>query len=181
MRLIQNSIDIIGLSNSVDILAASVSGWYGITGPAGPTGPQGNTGATGSTGATGATGSFSGTPFSRYINLTFDGAGSALTSGLQAEVQLPMIGTISSWDIFSTLTGSCVIDVLKCDSFSTYPTFTSIAGSEKPTLSSTQKNQDTNLTSFTTGLTAGNILRFNLDSATTVQKVYLTIKIDSEI
>jgi hypothetical protein len=51
MRLIQNSIDIIGLSNSVDLLSASVSYWYGITGPAGPTGPTGPQGIQGATGA----------------------------------------------------------------------------------------------------------------------------------
>lgn len=114
----------------------------------------------------------------KYINITFDGGGLTLTSGLQAEVQIPYGGTISSWDIFSTATGSCVVDVLKTDSFSTYATFTSIAGTEKPTLTTQFKNQDTNLTTWTAGLTAGNILRFNVDSATTVQKVYLTIKIN---
>jgi hypothetical protein len=178
MRLIQNSINIIGLSSSVDMLIASVSNWYGVTGPAGPTGPQGDTGATGSQGATGPQGE-SGATIPRYITTTFDGGGSALTSGLIAEVEIPIIGTVSSWNIYSSLTGSCVIDVLKCDSYSTYPTFTSIAGSEKPTLSSTQKNQDISLSTWTTGLTAGNIIRFNIDSATTVQKVFLTIKINN--
>jgi hypothetical protein len=114
----------------------------------------------------------------KYINVTFDGGGSAITTGLQAEVQIPYGGTVSSWDIFSTATGSCVIDVLRSADFSSYPTFTSIAGTEKPTLATQSKNQDINLTSWSAGLTAGNILRFNVDSASTVEKVYLTIKIN---
>jgi len=115
---------------------------------------------------------------SRTINVTFDGGGSALTAGLSTDLEIPYVATIQSWNILSGLTGSIVIDVLKSDSYSTYPTFSSIAGSEKPTLSSQQKNQDTNLSTWTTGLTASNILRFNIDSATTVQKVFLTLKIN---
>jgi hypothetical protein len=204
-KLILNSVDIIGLSQSVDLLIASVSYWSGVTGPTGPqgdpgptgsqgpqgdigpTGPQGpqgiqgDTGATGSQGATGSNATLPEQLTTKYIQLTFDGGGSAITSGLQAEVQVPCIGTISSWDIFSTLTGSCVIDVLKSDDYSSYPTFTSIAGTEKPELATQSKNQDLSLSTWTAGLTAGNILRFNVDSASTVQKVYLTIKIDLTI
>lgn len=115
---------------------------------------------------------------SRTINVTFDGGGSALTAGLSTEIEIPYIATIQSWNILSGLTGSIVVDVLKSNSYSTYPTFTSIAGSEKPTLSSQQKNQDTTLSTWTTGLTSSNILKFNIDSASTVTKVYLTLKIN---
>jgi len=115
---------------------------------------------------------------SRTINVTFDGGGAALTAGLSTDLEIPYVATIQSWNILSGLTGSIVVDVLKSDDYSTYPTFTSIAGSEKPTLSSQQKNQDTNLSTWTTALTASNILRFNIDSATTVQKVFLTLKIN---
>lgn len=115
---------------------------------------------------------------SRTINVTFDGGGSALTAGLSTEIEIPYIATIQSWNILSGLTGSIVVDVLKSDSYSTYPTFTSIAGSEKPTLSSQQKNQDTTLSTWTTGLTSSNILKFNIDSTSTVTKVYLTLKIN---
>jgi len=113
----------------------------------------------------------------RYINLTLDGGGSAITSGLQAEVQIPFSGTISSWAIYSTATGSCVVDVLKCNDYSSYPTFTSIAGSEKPTLTSQNKNQDLVLSTWSQSIASGNILRFNVNSALVVQKVYVTIKI----
>lgn len=114
----------------------------------------------------------------KTITVTFDGAGSVLTAGLRAEVEIPYSGTVSSWNIFGSPTGSCVIDVLSSTDYSTYPTFNSIAGTEKPTLSSQGKNQDTNLTSFSTSLTSGNILRFNVDSASTVTKVYLNLKIN---
>jgi hypothetical protein len=115
----------------------------------------------------------------RYVTVTFDGGGSAITSGLQAEVQIPFSGTVSSWLIYSTATGSCVVDVLKCDDFSAYPTFTSIAGSEKPTLTSQIKNQDLILSTWSQSISSGNILRFNVDSALVVQKVYITIKIQT--
>lgn len=51
-----------------------------------------------------------------------------------------------------------------------------IAGSEKPTLSSVQKNQDLTLTTWTTAIAAGDILAFNVDSVATVTRVVLTIR-----
>lgn len=62
---------------------------------------------------------------------------------------------------------------------SSYPPTVSntIAGSEKPTLSSQTKNQDLTLTTWTTTVTAGDIIAFNVDSATTVSRVNLSILI----
>ena len=52
-----------------------------------------------------------------------------------------------------------------------------IAGSEKPTLSSQIKNQDNALTTWTTSVSAGDIIAFNVDSASTVTKITLSIKL----
>jgi len=42
-----------------------------------------------------------------------------------------------------------------------------ITGSEKPTLSTAAKNQDTSLTSFTTAVASGDIWRFNVEATPT--------------
>jgi hypothetical protein len=52
-----------------------------------------------------------------------------------------------------------------------------ITGSEKPTLSSVQKNQDTNLTTWTTSINVGDILAFNVDSVATLLRVTLSLKV----
>jgi len=93
-------------------------------------------------------------------------------------VTIPYSGTITGWDILGDQSGSIVIDVWK-DTYATFPPSVadSIAGSEKPTLSSAQKNQDNALSTWTTAVTANDIVAFNVDSASTVTRVTLSIKI----
>ncbi len=112
------------------------------------------------------------------FGITIDGSGSAITTGNKGYVTIPYSGTITGWDILADQSGSIVIDVWK-DTYANFPPTVadSIAGTEKPTLSSQQKNQDNTLTSWTTSVNAGDIIAFNVDSASTVTKVNLTIKI----
>ena len=53
-----------------------------------------------------------------------------------------------------------------------------IVGEAKPTLSAAAKSQDTTLTGWTTAFTAGDIIRLNVDSATTVTRVTLSLNVD---
>ena len=113
----------------------------------------------------------------RNIFVNIDGGGSAITTGIVADVVVPFGMTITGWTIISDQTGSIVVDVWK-DSYANYPpdVADTITGTEKPTLSSASKNQDNALSSWTTSVTAGDILRFNVDSAATVQRVMLIIE-----
>jgi hypothetical protein len=113
----------------------------------------------------------------RNIFVNIDGGGSAITTGIVADVVVPFDMTITGWTILSDQTGSIVVDIWK-DSYANYPpdVADTITGTEKPTLSSASKNQDNALSSWTTAITAGDILRFNVDSAATVQRVTLIIE-----
>jgi hypothetical protein len=113
------------------------------------------------------------------FGITIDGGGNVLTTGVKGYVEIPYSGVITSWTLTSDVSGSCVIDVWK-DTYANYPPTlaNTIAGSEKPTLSSAIKNQDNNLTTWTTSVTAGDIIGFNVDSASTVTRVNLSIKIN---
>jgi len=98
---------------------------------------------------------------------------------LKAAVEIPFGCTITGWTIAAPKeSGSIVVDVWK-DTYANFPPTVAdtIAGSEKPTLSSAQKNQDLTLTSWTTAITAGDILAFNVDSITTVQRVVVSIRV----
>ena len=144
----------------------------GATGATGATGPQGIQGPQGATGATGP-GSNKGS-----FGITIDGGGSAITTGVKGYVQIPYSGTITGWTILGDVSGSIVIDVWK-DTYANYPPLVgdSIAGSEKPTLSSAIKNEDLTLSTWTTSVTEGDIIAFNVDSASTVTRVNLSINI----
>lgn len=92
------------------------------------------------------------------------------------DIQLFLNGTITGWSIVSDVAGDCVIDVWKAPG--TIPTVANtITGTEKPTLTAQQLNFDTNLTTWTVSVTAGDVIGFNLDSASTLTSVNLIITI----
>jgi hypothetical protein len=112
------------------------------------------------------------------FGITIDGGGSAITTGVKGYITIPYNCTITGWDIFSDISGSIVVDVWK-DTYANFPPTVAdtIAGSEKPTLSSATKNQDNNLTTWTTSVSSGDIIGFNVDSASTLTRVNLIIKV----
>lgn len=112
------------------------------------------------------------------LQLIIDGGGSAITTGIKGDLVVPYNCTILGWDILGDTSGSIVVDVWK-DTYANFPPTVAdtIANSEKPTLSSATKNQDTSLSSFATTLTRNDILRFNVDSASTVTRVTLSLRI----
>ena len=106
-----------------------------------------------------------------------DGGGSAIATGVKGYIEVPFAMTITGWTLVAKESGSIVIDVWK-DTYANFPPTVAdtIAGTEKPTLSSAQKNQDTSLSTWTTAVAAGDVLGFDVSSATTVTQVTLTIR-----
>jgi hypothetical protein len=153
----------VGFNQDDNIIVALIT--KGIVGPQGPTGPQGEVGATGPGSTT------------KTIGITIDGAGVDITNGIKGDVSVNYNMIVDSWTILSTQTGSIVIDVWK-DTYSNYPptVSSSITGSEKPTLSLQNKNQGLSLSTWTTSISEGDIIRFNVDSCSGIQKVTLQIK-----
>lgn len=115
---------------------------------------------------------------SQDIGITIDGGGSVITTGVKGFIRVTKACTITAATLLSTdasaTAGSIVIDVWK-DSYANYPPTVAdtITASAKPTLSSSNKSEDTTLTGWTTSISAGNILGFNVDSASTVTRVTL--------
>lgn len=107
--------------------------------------------------------------------ITVDGGGGVITTGVKGYISIPYSGTITGWTIFSDISGSCVIDTWK-DTYANFPPTVAdtIWGGSKPTLSSAQKNQATGLS---IAVTQGDVFAYNVDSATTVTRVNLTINI----
>ena len=74
--------------------------------------------------------------------------------------------------------GSAVVD-LWVDSYANYPPTDadSITASAVPTITSSTKSQDSTLTGWTTSVTAGDILGFNVDSASTIERLTIALKV----
>ena len=114
----------------------------------------------------------------RTIGLTLDGGGTPITTGEKGYVTVPFSGTITGWTLLADQVGSIVIDVWS-DTYGNFPPTVAdtIAGSEKPTLSGAQKAQDASLTTWDTAVVAGDVIAFNVDSASTVRRVTLTLTV----
>jgi hypothetical protein len=142
-------------------------GPQGETGPQGPQGPQGPTGFTGSVGAVTAAVVFQAT--------NDDGLG----TGVLGDVLIPFNATITEWTLLADDTGSTVVDIWKA-TYANFPPVVgdSITASAKPTISSSNKGQSSTLTGWTTAITAGDTLRFNIDSVSGISKLTIVLKID---
>lgn len=118
---------------------------------------------------------------SKSIGITIDGGGSAITTGVKGFVVVADACTVVSATLLSTdasaTAGDIVIDVWK-DTYANYPPANadSITASAPPTLSGANKSQDSTLTGWTTSVSAGDVIGFNVDSATTVTRVTLILK-----
>jgi hypothetical protein len=112
----------------------------------------------------------------RTLNFVIDGGGSAITTGIKGHIVLDGDYTVTGWTIIADQSGSIVVDVNRA-TYTNFPTTASIAGSELPTLSSAQKNEDLTLSTWTTTLSARDILEFQVDSATTVTRVTVALRL----
>jgi Repeat of unknown function (DUF5907) len=100
-----------------------------------------------------------------------------ITTGVKGYLPVDFPFTITGWTLVADVSGSIVIDVWK-DTYANYPPTVAdtIAGSEKPTLSSVIKNQDLTLSTWTTSVNSGDVLGFNVDSASAVKQVTLVLR-----
>jgi hypothetical protein len=113
----------------------------------------------------------------KQICFIIDGGGSAVTTGAKAWVRAANSFTIGTMDITADQSGSCVIDLWK-DTYANFPPDNSDSICDSgtcPTLSAAQKGQDSTLTSWTTSITAGDYIRANVDSCSTIEFVEVCI------
>lgn len=112
----------------------------------------------------------------RTLNFVIDGGGSAITTGKKGVIVLDGDYTVTGWTIIADQSGSIVVDVNRA-TYANFPTTASIAGSELPTLSTAQKAEDLTLSSWTTSLSARDVLEFEVDSVTTVTRVTVALRL----
>lgn len=114
------------------------------------------------------------------ISVVIDGGGSTITTGIKGDVIVPYGCTITSYTAVADQSGSIVVDIWK-DTYANFPPTDadSITASAPVTLSSATKATDSTLTGWGTGknITAGDILRFNVDSVTSITRLTISIAV----
>ena len=160
------------------------SGWSGRVGETGPRGVQGYSAQSGWSGISGQSGWSGQAGVFAFNHTIIEGGGAVLLVGHKGYMIIPFNCTVVSWTVVSFDTVGAtplVIDVLR----STYAGFppgpsptSSIAGSELPTiLAGNRTGQDTDLTTWTTALAAGDILEFEILTTSAVQIVSIEITV----
>lgn len=115
------------------------------------------------------------------FGIGIDGGGSVITTGVKGSIRIPFACTITKWTLLSDdatpTSGSIVVDIWK-DSFANHPPTVAdtITASAKPTITTATKAESSTLTGWTTAIAAGDILRFNVDSVTSLTKVVLELE-----
>lgn len=116
------------------------------------------------------------------ILVIFDGGAASIAAGLQADVVIPLACTLTGWTLVATplapaATGSIQIDIWK-DTYANFPPTVAdtIISGAKPAISAGVKATDTSISDWSgEAIAAGSILRFNVDSATDIQRCTLAL------
>lgn len=112
----------------------------------------------------------------RTLLAVIDGFGSEIAPGVAGDATVHFHCQIARWRILADQPGDIVIDIWKANYASFPPTVTeSITAAALPTLSGTDKDESTVLTDWDTDVIAGDTFRFNVDSATDVTRVVLSL------
>lgn len=111
-----------------------------------------------------------------HIQITIDGAGSAISTGVAGDLYIPFDITLTGHTLIADQSGSIVLD-LWVDTIANHPPTVAdtITASDKPTLSTAISTQDNNISTWTTNVNGGSVMRVNVDSITTVTRVQLTL------
>lgn len=112
------------------------------------------------------------------IEWVIDGGGSEITTGVKGDIgPIPFSCTIAEWTLLADTTGSIVVNIWK-DTYANFPPTVSdkITASAPPTISGADKAQSSSLGTWTTTISEGDILRFNVDSVSSIQRVTLVLR-----
>lgn len=112
-----------------------------------------------------------------WHSFVIDGGGSAIGTGVKGDMVV-VAGVIVEVRLLADQTGSIVVDLYR-DSYANFPptSAVSVTGGNKPTLSSATKYQDTALVGWSPACADGDVIRVNVDSAATVQRCTVAVKI----
>ncbi len=112
------------------------------------------------------------------VGFVIDGGGDEIETGIKGDLYIPFDCTITAVTMLADQSGSIVIDIWK-DIYANYPPTNadSITASAVPTITTDTDSQDNTLTGWTTSISAGDTLRFNVDSVTDIARVTIILTV----
>lgn len=115
--------------------------------------------------------------FNIALEHTVNAGSSTPSTGVSGDLYVPFACTITAWTIMADITGSIVFDVWKKAFVADSPptVANTITASAKPTLSAAKSARSTTLTGWTTSVSDGDHIRFNIDSCSTLHFATLII------
>lgn len=105
-----------------------------------------------------------------------------IPTGVYGDIYVPFDCVIQSVTLLATSTGSAVVDIWKVP-YASFPgtVANTICAAAIPTISSSNKYQDTTLTGWTTDIDDGDTIRFNVNSVSGITKLTINLKITKDI
>jgi len=118
--------------------------------------------------------------YRRQIQVIIDGGGVAIETGVKARLHMGYPCTIKSVTMGADQSGSIVVDIWK-DTYANYPPTDadSITAAAVPTISATNKYQNTTLVGWTTSITADDWLFFNVDSCSSITQCVVDLIVET--
>lgn len=107
-----------------------------------------------------------------------DGGGAEIAVGEHGHLRIPFKCGITKVTLLADQTGSIVIDIWK-DTYANFPPTVAdtITAAAKPTIAAGVKDEDGTLTGWTKTINADDILAFNVDSVTDIERVMILLEV----
>lgn len=118
-------------------------------------------------------------PLVASLNISIHSSSGAVPDSTYEVVQMPFDATLTGVTVLADQATDAVIDIWKTD-YAGYPPTSgdSITGGTPPTLTGQIKNLDSTLLGWTTALSAGDILAFNVSGVTMGRRVTLVLSME---
>ena len=106
-----------------------------------------------------------------------DTAGNPMRTGVKGDLMLPCACTLTGVRVLANVVGSLVVDIWR-DTYANYPPTSgdTICGSTRPTLAEEIRHENLSLTGWSTSLSVGDILRFNVTSVTSITRFKIDLR-----
>jgi hypothetical protein len=113
----------------------------------------------------------------RNVVFLLDNGSLDIQPGNKGYLHLDMTGIVESWAVLSEQTGNIAIDIHKT-SYDDFPdNFSSIVGSEFPSLINQNKNKNDSPSTWSNLIQAGDVLEFEVLSCSGISKCTVTLKL----
>ncbi len=112
----------------------------------------------------------------RTVNYVIDSGSLPMQTGDKGKLTIDVTGVIENIRVLADQTGDIVLDIGKA-SFADYPNFNSITAGQRVQLTNTNKYFDDVLNNWTTTITAGDILRFDVISVNQIRRLLISLKL----